>query len=138
MKDYSFGIIPFFKEGEAIEFLVVKHVAGHWGFPKGHPDKDEIPVEAAKRELKEETGIAECKIIKSPDLESSYSFDNSGESINKTVKYYIGGVKHKKVKILEGEIADYRWSGFDETLDRLSHVGDKELLKKLFQNLDNL
>lgn len=31
--------------------------------PAGHVEPDEIPVEAAKRELFEETGIKDCKLI---------------------------------------------------------------------------
>lgn len=57
-EDKSFGVIPVFKnDGGEYFFCLVKHRAGHWGFPKGHPDVDESEEETAKRELLEETGI---------------------------------------------------------------------------------
>jgi 8-oxo-dGTP pyrophosphatase MutT (NUDIX family) len=39
-------------------FLLVQgHSSGKWSFPKGHPNKDELPLDCAKRELLEETGL---------------------------------------------------------------------------------
>lgn len=39
------------------EILVVRNVAsGMWGFPKGHQEPGELPIDTALRELEEETG----------------------------------------------------------------------------------
>lgn len=37
--------------------LVQGRSTGKWSFPKGHPIKDELPLDCAKRELFEETGL---------------------------------------------------------------------------------
>lgn len=37
--------------------LMVKNPEGMWGFPKGHREDNETPIEAAIRETQEETGI---------------------------------------------------------------------------------
>ena len=37
--------------------LVQGRKSGKWSFPKGHPMEDEMPLECAKRELLEETGL---------------------------------------------------------------------------------
>ena len=37
--------------------LLVKHNDGHWGFPKGHVEKDETELQTAIREVKEETNL---------------------------------------------------------------------------------
>ena len=42
-------------------FLLIQQKAGHYGFPKGHVEKNETEVETAIREIKEETGL-EVKI----------------------------------------------------------------------------
>ena len=39
--DYSFGIIPIRYVDKRVEFLLIKHQLGHWGFPKGHPEGSE-------------------------------------------------------------------------------------------------
>jgi 8-oxo-dGTP pyrophosphatase MutT (NUDIX family) len=37
--------------------LVEGRHSGKWSFPKGHPNINELPIECAKRELLEETGL---------------------------------------------------------------------------------
>lgn len=55
----SFGIIPIaFADGRAPEFLILR-AYDKWDFPKGGAEPGETPLEAARRELAEETGILE-------------------------------------------------------------------------------
>jgi 8-oxo-dGTP pyrophosphatase MutT (NUDIX family) len=57
-KDQSFGIIPLRKKENDWDVFIIKHKAGHLGFPKGHLiNEHEKPKEAAERELQEETGL---------------------------------------------------------------------------------
>ena len=49
--DRSFGVIPVRQQQGIRQYLLVQHHAGHWGFPKGHPDEGESPREAAERDL---------------------------------------------------------------------------------------
>ena len=37
--------------------LLIKQTKGHWGFPKGHVEKNETEIETAIREVKEETNL---------------------------------------------------------------------------------
>lgn len=53
--------------------------------PAGHVEPDEIPVEAAKRELFEETGIKDCKLIPLWDYE--YIWENGQGRNNGRVFY---------------------------------------------------
>jgi 8-oxo-dGTP pyrophosphatase MutT (NUDIX family) len=54
----SYGIIPVFKNEGSFHILLVKNSkGGHWGFPKGTPEKNEESIDTARRELFEETGI---------------------------------------------------------------------------------
>ncbi|MBE5940540.1 MAG: NUDIX domain-containing protein [Lachnospiraceae bacterium] len=53
--------------------------------PAGHVEPNETPMEAAKRELFEETGIKDCKIIPLWDYE--YIWDNGAGSNNGRVFY---------------------------------------------------
>ena len=55
----SCGALIYRISGEALEFLAIKSkINGHWGFPKGHMEKDETEKETAKREVLEETGLS--------------------------------------------------------------------------------
>lgn len=48
------GIIKCSSTGK---YLLVKGFTGKWSFPKGHREKNETPIDCAKREIYEETGI---------------------------------------------------------------------------------
>ena len=46
---------------ESAEFLLLRNRRGFWGFPQGHKEKGETEIETLKREVAEETGIAESR-----------------------------------------------------------------------------
>ena len=59
-----------------------------WGYPKGHLEEGEKPVDAAVREVFEETGF-EVKAKKNkPIAESRYEIRRAGEKVQKTVWFY--------------------------------------------------
>ena len=53
--------------------LILQYPQGHWDLPKGHIEaEDESHKQTAFRELKEETGIKNIKILKEIDGWSEY------------------------------------------------------------------
>jgi 8-oxo-dGTP pyrophosphatase MutT (NUDIX family) len=138
VNDKSIGIIVFLFKNNEIEFLLIKHEAGHWAFPKGHPDKGETPMQTAKRELFEETGVVNITLLSDKILlKDKYFFSGKNrELIKKVVDYYIAETEDEKVKIDEDEITDYRWCTYEEALKYLTHKETEILLTKAF-NLIN-
>ncbi len=104
----SYGIIPIRKTDHGWEVCIVKHCTGHWSFPKGHPEKDETPVETATRELKEETDLDILRLHSDKVLEEKYVYRYKGELRNKTVKYYVAEVIGD-LKILPKELQEGKW-----------------------------
>lgn len=121
MSEESAGVIPVHKESGDI--LLVHHLAGHWGFPKGHLEKGETVKQAALRELKEETGLTEVTLRSEPVIKK-YSFDKDGVQIEKTVTYFIGTVDSKEVTIEQDEIQDFTWLPYSQALERLTFSKD--------------
>ncbi len=88
--------------------------------PAGHVEPNETPMEAAKRELFEETGIKDCRIIPLWDYE--YIWDNGAGSNNGRVFY--AEVNSLGV-LLESEMDHIRL--FDTVPENYTYNRDDEL-----------
>lgn len=127
--EHSYGIVPLKKKGDDWNVLIVQLHAGHWGFPKGHPDPHETPLETAQRELFEETGLTISKLLTDQTLEESYFFKVKGDLIHKKVTYFIAQV-HGQVKIMEEEIRDYKWVPLSEAVNYVTFDQAKTICRE--------
>lgn len=137
--DYSCGAIPIrVAEGQR-EFLLVKHHAGHWAFPKGHPEEDETPIETARRELREETGLADVELLERPAFEEAYTFTKkSGTVVEKVVTYYLGQLSDPAagVTVQAEEVSAYVWGDAEATMARLTFAEGRRLFDEVLDYLD--
>lgn len=92
LDEHSFGIVPLMKVRNEWQVLLIQHGVGHWGFPKGHANENEIPLHAAERELQEETGLHVVRLFTEEGLEESYRFTRQGRPIRKSVTYFVAEV----------------------------------------------
>lgn len=100
-----------------------------WGFPKGHPEEGETPVQTAKRELWEETGIADCVIDESKQYSHHYEFQRDGQLVQKTSTYFYTTVSPTEpVDVDRVEVVDYRWRPIQEALEYITYDETKALL----------
>jgi bis(5'-nucleosidyl)-tetraphosphatase len=129
LQDFSYGIIPIKFENNQCSYLVIKHNAGHWSFPKGHKEGSEEDLETAIRELKEETNLDIEKIISNETLEEFYHFYLKDQLIEKKVRYFIAETKGH-LKIQDDELVDCKWASFEEALDLITFDGAKSILKQ--------
>lgn len=129
----SFGVIPLCKTNEGYQVLVVRNKkGGHWGFPKGTPEDNEAPLETAKRELKEETGIGESiRIEDNPLFHEKYVFEQNGITYHKTNTFYLGYVNEMSVGDHLDEIIEAKWASFTEAKSILSYPETIEVLKEI-------
>ena len=93
--------------------LLVQHVAGHWGFPKGHVEGNETEEETAIREVKEETNI-DVEIQKDKRYTMEYVTD---KGIEKEVVFFIAKKVGGEIKPQEGEINMIKWLDFQEAIE---------------------
>jgi 8-oxo-dGTP pyrophosphatase MutT (NUDIX family) len=90
----------------------------HWDFPKGLREDGEQPLEAAVREVGEETGIHEL------EMQWGERFMDTGPySRGKTARYYIARTASAEVvmglspETGQPEHHEWRWVSFDEAYD---------------------
>ena len=134
MEEISAGIIPTYQEKGISLFLVIKQQQGHWGFPKGHLERGEDMLAAARREVREEVGIEEVEIIPNLSHTETYFIEKDGEQVTKNVTYFLGVVKNKDVSVQKEEVSDYVWLPYKEAIERATFEGSKNALAVLYHN----
>lgn len=131
----SFGIVPFSNEKGAWKVLLILHREGnHWGFPKGKANPGETPLEAAKRELKEETGLEVLKVLKEKPLIEQYRFRRGKNSIIKSVQYFPALVTGD-LKIQQAEIREAKWLSVSEAMQQLTFKEAQHILQEFLRHL---
>lgn len=129
-KDSSFGIIPLKKEGESWKVFLVRHYAGHWGFPKGHKEGDETPEAAAIRELKEETGLEIVQFIPQEPLIEHYTFYHNHLKIVKTVTYFQAEVQGE-ILLQSDELSDGKWVSLETAEQHVTFEEAKKMCRRI-------
>lgn len=133
----SYGVIPLRVHQHAWQILLVQHHAGHWSFPKGHPDPGESPQQAAERELQEETGLTVQRYLTPEPLIEHYFFTFQGERISKAVHYFLALVKGKVV-IQEAEIKASQWLTLPEAFACITFKEGKRLCQEVIEFVKTL
>lgn len=132
MKQHSFGIIPARKSGTGIwKFLLIQHHAGHWGFPKGGAEHGEDALQAATRELFEETGLRVSELLAPNPLSETYFFTADKKKIVKTVDYFLASVKGRVV-LQAAEIKSCKWVIAEEAAKWITFPQAKRLCEQAF------
>ncbi|MBI2630092.1 NUDIX domain-containing protein [Candidatus Pacearchaeota archaeon] len=129
--DQSAGFIIFFNDvnNSRIKFLLLKY-PNYWGFPKGMIEKDESSEQAAKRELEEETGIKEIKIIPGFRHEQEWFFQLNNERVKKKAVFFLAETTKEEAKNtrISWEHEDFAWLSLEDALKKLKIKQNKEML----------
>ncbi|MFH1841236.1 MAG: NUDIX domain-containing protein [Candidatus Nealsonbacteria bacterium] len=141
-REKSAGAIIFREEDNKIYYLLLHYHSGHWEFPKGHIEGKESEEETVKREIAEETGIDDLKIIPEFKKYIKYCFRQYKENISgeerkkgktpwifKLVAFFIAETKTKEVK-LSPEHKGFIWLPIEAAIKKTTFKNSKLLLKE--------
>ena len=119
------------RDGEVVVIVPVKRAADGGkvlGLPKGHPDGDETPQEAARREVAEETGLTAELVEELGDV--SYRYERRGRRIAKTVRFYLFHYLSGSVEDHDHEIEEARWMPLEQAAQELTYAGEREMVQR--------
>lgn len=123
----SSGAIVYRQIDDTIRYLLIKNKrSAHWGFPKGHLEKGETNIDAARREVLEETGI-HVDIHDGFREMSKYKIHNK---IDKQVSIFVGTTKDNNTIIQKSEIDNYIWLPYVKAIPYLKFENDRRILKE--------
>jgi 8-oxo-dGTP pyrophosphatase MutT (NUDIX family) len=113
------GVVVFRRTGRGV-YLLILRAYKNWDFPKGLVDAGEDQLTAAKRELKEETGLSSVDFPFGEEFRETLPY-----SSNKIARYYLGETDEVEIELpVSKELGrpehhEYRWVSFDEAEDLL-------------------
>jgi 8-oxo-dGTP pyrophosphatase MutT (NUDIX family) len=96
--------------------------------PKGHPDGEESPLQAALREVREEAGV-QAEVVESLG-EVRYWYQRGGRRITKVVEFFL-------LRYVSGDLADHdheveqaRWVPAAEAVETLTYAGERDMVRR--------
>ena len=98
------------------------------GLPKGHIDPGETELQAAVREVREETGV-EVELVQELG-EVRYWYSRSGRAVPKTVIFYLFRYLSGDPADHDAEVEDARWLALAEAQQALTYSGEREMLAR--------
>lgn len=128
----SCGVIVYQDKPDTRYLIVKSKAGGHWGFTKGHIEENETEIDAARREVKEETDL---DVLIHEDFKTSMEYKIS-ETTKKEVILFLGTPTSASVTIQESEIAGYKWATFIDTLNMFEYESQKQVLKQAHEFLN--
>lgn len=131
--DCSFGIIPTKRAAHGRVFLLIQHINGNWGFPKGRPLAGETAEQAARRECLEEAGLSEVSLLDSLPIVERFTYrrHQGGEKpVQRQISYFLADVGDQQVQIQPEEIRAFAWLPYKEAMRRLVHPEGKATLRR--------
>lgn len=137
LQERSAGAVVFHIDHGKRIYLLLKHHRGHWDLPKGNIEPGEIPIETAKREILEETGLDKLRFYEGFVKRIEYYYRRREGLIHKVVVFFLSEAPDKDVKISE-EHEDYAWLDFDDAIRTATFKNTKRLLKEAERYLNEL
>jgi 8-oxo-dGTP pyrophosphatase MutT (NUDIX family) len=101
--------------------------------PKGHVDPGETSVQAAAREVREETGIV-AEPVRALG-ESRYWYRRDGRTIGKAVEFFLFHFVEGDTADHDDEVEEVRWIPLEEARTALSHAAEREMVELALANL---
>jgi 8-oxo-dGTP pyrophosphatase MutT (NUDIX family) len=103
------------------------------GLPKGHPDGDETPEQAATREVAEETGVTARLVAELGDVD--YHYERKGRAVHKVVRFFRFDYESGDVADHDHEIERAEWIALEDAAQRLTYDGEREMVRRAMSQL---
>jgi 8-oxo-dGTP pyrophosphatase MutT (NUDIX family) len=101
------------------------------GLPKGHLDPGETPLQAAVREVREETGV-EAELVQELG-EVRYWYRRDGRAVPKSVVFFLLRYCAGDTADHDDEVEEVRWVPLTEACTALTYEGEREMARRALE-----
>jgi 8-oxo-dGTP pyrophosphatase MutT (NUDIX family) len=96
--------------------------------PKGHFDPGETPLQAAEREVREETGV---NVLPLGELgEARYWYTRGRQTIGKSVTFFLFAYAGGDIADHDEEVEEVRWLDLRDAQRALTHAAEREIVAR--------
>ncbi|MFH1325302.1 MAG: NUDIX domain-containing protein [archaeon] len=137
-KTQSAGGVVVNKEGL---FLIVNQNRKSWSLPKGHIDKGESALEAAKREIYEESGVNNLELLEELGSYERYkiALDKKDDfSELKKIFMFLFQTEQSKLSPVDPMNPEARWCRKEEIVNLLTHQKDKDFFLSVVDKINKV
>ena len=130
-KTHSAGGVVANSEGKV---LMVSQHGTSWSLPKGHIDSGEEALDAARREIYEETGIRDLELIRELGTYERHKIGVDGgddRSELKAITMFLFRTKEKSLRPVDPDNPEARWVEKGRVALLLTHEKDKEFFRRI-------
>jgi len=130
-REISAGIIIYRKTSEGIKYLLLYHGGNYWNFPKGKLEQSERGMDAAFREVKEETDLGKNDLILKDQFRvtDKFFFFREKKRIFKIVIFYLAQSRKREVAV-SMEHNGYGWFTYKEAMKIVKFQNLRNIIKK--------
>lgn len=132
LKSISISAFIFKETNKGLKYLLLKRTLTrgcYWQSVSGRIENNESAIEAAKREVYEETGLTSREIVDIDYINTFYELDTIFLEPCFGIR-----VESERVKISD-EHTEHKWLGFEDAVKTLKWNGNKRALEILNQQL---
>lgn len=124
----SCGAVVFTRINNEIKYLLVRNLAGQYGFPKGHVERDETEEQTALREVLEEVGIT-VKILPGFRMEDEYLIPQKENTVKRVV-YFLAEYSKQEFSYQKEELTDAVLLEYERAMTLFSFESNRKILTK--------
>ena len=118
--------------------LVVSQQGTSWSLPKGHLEEGETPLEAARREIREESGVSRLELVRALGSYSRHRLGADGAedaSELKTIHLFLFTTDETDLAPLDADNPEARWVGRESVAALLTHAKDREFFASILDTI---
>ena len=124
----SCGAVVFTRINNEIKYLLVRNLAGQYGFPKGHVERGETEEQTALREVFEEVGLT-VKILPGFRMEDEYLIPQKEDTVKRVV-YFLAEYSKQEFSYQKEELTDAVLLEYERAMTLFSFESNRKILTK--------